>query len=266
MGYWDIVKKIVRDADIVMEIVDARFPQQSRNTELEDFVRGSGKKLIIVLNKSDLISKRNAQKAKDSITERCVFVSARQRSGVKALKIGIEKLVSGDEAKVAIVGYPNTGKSSIINMLRGRKAARTSSTAGFTRGKQHVRISNKILLIDTPGVIPLQESNETLMAMLSAKNAHQLNDMEGAGMEIAEYLILNMPETLRGFYGVEAKDGEEFLEKLAFHRKKLLSGGRPDLNSAARTLIEDFQRGKINENTQGKKGAKIVKKRLNEPT
>ncbi len=245
MGYWDIVRGIVKESDIVMEIIDSRFPDKSRNHELEEYVRRSGKKLLVVINKSDLISKRQAAKAKEEMDERCVFVSARFRSGIKMLRIELDKLSSGVETKVAVTGYPNTGKSSVINMLKGRKAARTSPTAGFTKGKQFVRMGKNTLLIDTPGVIPLGENDETLMALLSSKNAYQLHDLEGTGIDIAEYLLKSMGETLTGFYGVEATDGEEFLEKLALKRNKLKSGARPDINSGAMILIEDFQRGKI---------------------
>lgn len=250
MVYWEVVRRMVYEADVVMEIADARFPEKSRNRELEEIVRRARKKLVIVLNKSDLISKRGAERAKEGIEERCVFVSAKKRSGAGMLRAEIEGLAQGGEAKVAIVGYPNTGKSSIINMLKGRKAARTSSTAGFTKGKQYVRISSRVLLIDTPGVIPPRENDETLMALTGMKSSHQLKDLEGTGMDVAEYLFRTMGEELKGFYGVEAKDGEEFLEKLAMKRKKLVSGGRPDTNAAARILIDDFQKGAIGKKAQ----------------
>ncbi len=245
MGYWEIVKGIVHGAGIVLEIVDARFPQKSRNMQLEEMVKRAGKKLVIVINKSDLISKRQAEREKHGIDERCVFVSAKMRSGVKMLRIEIEKLAQGNEAKVAVVGYPNTGKSSVINMLKGRRAARTSSTAGFTRGKQFVRISPRIMLIDSPGVIPLNENDQTLMALLSSKSSHQLLDLEGTGIDVAEYLLREMPEILQAHYNVRASDGEEFLEKMALSRNRLKKGGKPDLNSAARILIDDFQIGAI---------------------
>ena len=245
MGYRDLVRGIIHDADIVMEIIDSRFPQASRNIETEELVERSGKKLLVVINKSDMISKRNANQVKENIGKRCVFVSAKYRKGVARLRIEVEKLCAGKEAKIAVIGYPNTGKSSVINMLKGRKAALTSSIAGFTKGKQFVRISTRIMLIDSPGVIPIRENDETLMVLLSAKNPQHLSDLGGTGIDVAQYLLGTQKEELERHYGIEAKEGEEFLEKLAFRRNKLVKGGKPDLNAAARTLIDDFQKGAI---------------------
>ncbi|HLC80009.1 MAG TPA: GTPase [archaeon] len=245
MGYWDLVKKIISEADIVAEIIDARFAAQSRNIDMEQMVERAGKKLLIVINKSDMISKREAQRQKEQIPKSCVFVSAKYRKGVARLRVELAKLSAGNQVKIAIVGYPNTGKSSVINMLKGRKAARTSSIAGFTRGKQFVKIASNMMLIDSPGIIPVDEKDETLMVLLSAKNVHHLKDLEGAGIDVAQFLIKNSPDKLRATYQIEARDGEEFLEKLALKRNKLLSGARADLNAAARILIDDFQQGKI---------------------
>lgn len=245
MKYSQVVEKVIRDADIVLEVVDARFPEQSRNIQLEENVKWSGKKLLIVLNKADLIGKRAAERIKKSLGERAVFVSAKRKTGTIRIKEEIGKLSGGKEIKVAVVGYPNTGKSSIINMLKGKKSARTSSTAGFTKGKQMVRISARIMLIDTPGVMELGEKDEVLLALLGAKNPQDMKDLEGAGIQVAQMLIDNNPEALLKTYGVEATDGEEFLEKLAIKRNKLMKGARPDVNAIAKILILDYQQGKI---------------------
>ena len=245
MGYRDMVKGIISDCDIVLEIIDARFPEKSRNLDMEQYIEKEKKELIIVINKSDLISKRNAERIKNILGGRTVFVSATKRKGVARLRIGIGKIAADRQVKIAVIGYPNTGKSSIINMLKGSRAARTSSTAGFTRGKQYVRVSGRMLLIDSPGVIPFNENDEMLMSLLNAKNPQHLKDLEGTGVEMAEYLLRTQPETLQKHYGIEKRDGEEFLEELARKRNKLLKGARPDINAAARIFIDDFQQGKI---------------------
>ncbi len=239
-----MVRDIVNEADVVLEIIDARFPAQSRNLGLEQSVLTKGKKLLIVVNKSDLISLREAKRVKAAVGPGCVFVSAKAKTGIARLKGWIGQLSGDRETKIAVTGYPNTGKSSIINMLKGRKAARTSSIAGFTKGKQFVRISRKILLIDSPGVIPFEDKDETLMALLSVKNPHHLSDLEGTGIEVGEFLLKSRKEEIEGYYGVSAVSGEELLEKIAFKRNKLLKGARPDTNAAARIIISDFQEGR----------------------
>ncbi|MCH7902656.1 50S ribosome-binding GTPase [archaeon] len=245
MNYWNIVRQVVEDADIVIEVADARFPEQSRNHDLEQLVKAKGKKLLIVLNKSDLIGKNEAKREMEKIKERSIFVSAKLRNGARKIKEEIGRFNVKGEVKIAVTGYPNTGKSSIINMLKGTSSARTSSLAGFTKGKQMIRISSKIMLIDTPGIIPLKEHDVTLMALLSAKSVQQIKDLEGTGMDIAEILMESNKSGLEKFYGIKASDGEEFLEELALKRKKLLKKGKPDLNASARILIVDFQKGKI---------------------
>ncbi|MBI4210468.1 MAG: 50S ribosome-binding GTPase [Candidatus Diapherotrites archaeon] len=245
MGYWDMVKRIVMDASVVVEVIDSRFPAKTRIPELENLVAREGKKLLIVINKADMISKREAEREKLGMGTECVFVSAKKRQGVTRLRMAIARLAGGEEAKVAVVGYPNTGKSSVINMLKGRKAARTSSIAGFTKGKQFVRAGSKLLLIDSPGIIPIDVKDETLMVLLSVKNFQHLKDLEGTAMDVADYLLRTQRSEIVAAYGIDARDGEELLEKLAFSRKKLVRGGRPDINAAARILIMDFQEGKI---------------------
>ncbi len=246
MGFLEIVKNVVDDADIVIEVIDARFPEKSRNAELERMVKNKKKKLILLLNKTDLIGKEAAAGHRRQMGQNCVFVSATNREGTSSLRRKIGELANGRTVKVAIVGYPNVGKSSIINVLSRKRAARTSPRAGFTRGRQFVRVSRNIMLIDTPGVIQVDDKDETLMVMLGSKNLEQVKDLESTGVEIADILLKSNPEELGAFYGVgNAADGEEFLEKLALCRNKLLRGARPDLNAAARLLINDMQKGNL---------------------
>ncbi len=246
MGFLEVVKKVVDDADIVIEVIDARFPAKSRNAELERLVRSKGKKLVLLLNKTDLIGTEAAALHRKQMGPNCVFVSATNRQGTSNLRKKIGELSEGRHVKVAVVGYPNVGKSSIINVLSRKKAAKTSPRAGFTKGRQFVRVSRNVMLIDTPGIIKFDDKDEILMVMLGSKNAEQVKDLESAGVEIAGTLVESNREELCAFYGIDgAKDGEEFLEKLALVRGRLLGGARPDLNSASRILISDLQKGKL---------------------
>ncbi|MCK4884261.1 MAG: 50S ribosome-binding GTPase, partial [Candidatus Diapherotrites archaeon] len=196
-------------------------------------------------NKSDLVSKRKADKGKKLLNEESVFVSAKKKMGKTKLKEAIGKLIGNKDVKIAVAGYPNTGKSSLINMLKGKKSAPTSSTAGFTRGVQLIRISKKIMLVDSPGVIPFTHKDEGVMALLGAKSPERIKDLEGTGLEIAQELIKQNKDAVEELYGVKANDGEELLEEIAFKRKKLMKGGKPNIIEAARILISDLQKGKI---------------------
>jgi len=240
-AYWKIVNNVIKEADILLEIIDARLINESRNKEIEDKVKRAGKVLIYVLNKCDLVEKSELEKAKRKLRP-CVFVSAKKYLGTGLLREEILKRAPKDKFKVGVLGYPNTGKSSIINALRGRGAAPTSPISGFTRGIQLIKISKRMYLIDTPGVFPYKEKDEVKHALFAARTFADLKDPEGAAMEIIE----RFPRHVEKYYKVKhSDDPEETLEQVALKLKKLRKGGLPDTNAAARIILRDWQEGKI---------------------
>jgi len=143
---------------------------------------------------------------------------------------------------VGIVGYPNTGKSSIINAIKGRASAPVSSVAGFTKGLQIIRVSSKIQLIDSPGVIPFVEQDDFLLAFLSAKSPEKLKDPEGDAMQLIDALGGKVEK----FYGVKKEeDSEQTLENIALKIKALKKGGIPDIKRAAMDILRKWQKGII---------------------
>ncbi|MBU90587.1 GTP-binding protein, partial [Candidatus Woesearchaeota archaeon] len=126
-GFWIIAKQIVRDADIVLEVLDARFPNITRISRLEKMAK---EKLILVINKVDLISNKTLDKVKTEFkNSKYVLVSSKNPRS-------INELIRMIKGKVAVIGYPNTGKSTLINKLSSGGRAKTSSESGFTQGKQ----------------------------------------------------------------------------------------------------------------------------------
>lgn len=159
----DMIKKIVRTSDIILKVLDARFIDETRNAEIERLVKKQGKKIVYVLNKADLLDKDKIRQIKQKLElgniMPYVFVSSTMRRGRKDLtnmiKIEVKKLEKGRERKqIGVIGYPNTGKSSLINYLTGRGSAPTSAKAGFTKGMQKIRLAENLLLLDSPGIIP----------------------------------------------------------------------------------------------------------------
>ncbi len=236
-SFWRHVKKVLEEADIVIEVLDARMIEETRNTELEEKVAKANKKILYVVNKCDLIKKN---KIKHNLKP-SVFISSTHHLGTTILKKKILELSRGKKVTVGIVGYPNVGKSSLINALAGRKAAKTSAESGYTRGWQKIRVDNKILLLDTPGVFPWKEKNEAKHGRIGAIDYAKVKDPE----EVALNLLEKEKELIKKHYELKSENNEELLEELGLKFKKLQKGGEIDLEATSRFLLKEWQKGKI---------------------
>ena len=165
-NFWRVVKKVIDESDILLLVMDSRMVAESRNHEIEVKVAAAHKPLIYVINKADLVEKESLEKWK-KVLKPCVFISATMHLGGSYLREEIQKHAPSGEFKVGVLGYPNTGKSSIINALKGRSSASVSSQSGHTKGEQKLRAGGKIILLDTPGVIPFGEKDKLKHAMIS---------------------------------------------------------------------------------------------------
>ena len=214
-----IAKKIVEDSDVILEILDARFIQETRNESLEQDIKNKKKRIIYVLNKSDLIDKNNLRIPEEMFPY--VMVSATNRKGIKELRDRIKIEAKKVEKKpedyhkiiVGIIGYPNTGKSSLINSLIGKSSAGVGSDAGFTKSMQKIKLSQDIVLMDSPGIIPESEysqqdkdkiSNHT---KLGARSYSQVKEPEMVIIKIME----DYPNLLEKHYKINAKGNPETL-------------------------------------------------------
>lgn len=240
-SFWTVVDGVIAEADILLEILDARAVKDTRNAEIEDKVRHSGKTLIYVMNKCDLAHKDKLDELKKTLVP-SVFISCKTYHGISMLKerILIEGKKRGlEKPRVGVLGYPNMGKSSVINALTGTGKARTSNISGFTRGKQYVG-SRQFSLIDTPGVIPYGENDRVKNAMtgINTKSKHPEHD------------LLLIMETHRGIIELHyvvplEKDKEKTLEKIAMKMHYVKKGNLPDTRRAAETILKLLQEGKI---------------------
>ncbi|MEK6939680.1 MAG: GTPase [Nanoarchaeota archaeon] len=239
-SFWKHVNEVLREADIIIEVLDARFIEETRNREIEYKVSVGGKKILYVLNKCDLV---NIEELKEKAKELrpSVFISSREKLGTTILKKKILELSQGEKTIVGVLGYPNVGKSSLINALSGRGSARTSSESGFTKGLQKVRVNSKILLIDTPGVFPKEEKNVVKFGKTSAISSGKIKDPEYVALRIIE----EEKERVKKHFGIEADDEDEILEKIAIIFKKVRKGKELDLDAAARLFLKKWQEGEI---------------------
>ncbi|ASI99364.1 GTPase [Thermococcus celer] len=255
---WRIVREIVDEADIIVEVVDARDPIGTRNGKLERLAREEGKPLLVVMNKADLVPKEWAEEYKRRSDVPVVFVSARERKGTGILRKEIKKLAKPlleekDKVKVALVGYPNVGKSTIINTLKGRRAVKTAPIPGYTKGKHLIRLSKRIWLLDSPGVIPIDDFDE--LVIRGGFPADKIEEPLKPALRLIKRILETRKEAITERFGIEGlEDGEEILRRIGERRGLIKAGGEVDLEETARWLLREWQTGRFTLFGEGKKG------------
>ncbi len=254
--YPTIADKIVQDSDIILQVLDARFPEETRNLELEEEIIKKGKKIIYVFNKSDLVDKRKLRKfnyLNPSISISCTSYQNIKdlRNLIKRIAKKIDKPVNRDKlgkVVVGVIGYPNTGKSSLINVLIGRSSAGVGSDAGFTKSIQKLKLSEGINLLDSPGVIPKKEyssSDSEKIATHTKLGGRSYSQVKEAEMVVAN-LMKDYSKQIEKFYKIKAHgDSEILLEELGKQKGFFKSKGLINEDKAARVVLKDWQQGKI---------------------
>ncbi len=247
----------IKDIDVVIEMLDARLPGSSANPMLGDITHG--KPTLKVLNKQDLADPERTALWLDHYNAidgvRALPLDASMTTPARALVAACHSLAPnrGGMAKpmrVLICGIPNVGKSTLINTLKGKRAAKTGDEAGVTKLEQRITIADDFYLYDTPGLlwprIIVAKSGYNLAAS-GAIGRNAFNEEEVA-LELLDYLRQNYPKALEDRYKIEnaaALNDEEILEAIGRKRGALLSGGRINLQKAAEIAIYDFRQSSL---------------------
>lgn len=248
MGFWPLTRRVVKDSDIVLLVIDVRMPDMSRNRELERIASLYRKKLVYVFNKIDLVSEsylKNIRIKHDG----GFFVSGTKNMGINYLKRGLmimAKKIGIKEPRIGVVGYPNVGKSAIINALAKRAKAKVSFIAGTTKGIQLIR-AGSLLILDSPGVIPYGDSS-IMLGVMAAKNPEKIRNMEKVAFETIKMLINYDKTILEREYEIEISEDKDYdiiLEDIGRKKGFLLKGGIIDVHRAALLVIRDWQKGKF---------------------
>ena len=247
MGFWFVVERVIREAHLVLFILDARMPELSRNKELENIAEKYGKQLIMVFTKIDLMTPERLNELSTQHPD-AFFVSGTRNIGLKQLKTQLMirgKRLGKDSPKVGVVGYPNVGKSAIINAIAHRARAAVSPKAGTTRGVQFVR-AGSLRILDSPGVIPY-EDKETKLGLLAAKNVEKIKDPERVAVEVIKLFLEKDKNALETHYGITLQTDEplDIIEQIGKRRGFLKKGGIVDDLKTAMTIVRDWQTGKL---------------------
>ncbi len=252
------IKESLKKTDVVIEILDARIPNSSRNPMIEEIV--AEKPTVIVLNKSDLGDPSAMKMWEDSFrgeNREAVQVSAMTGKNINGIVEKSRKLCADEDwfgkraVRVLILGVPNVGKSAIINYLAGKKKQDVSNRPGVTRNVQKIKLTDRIHLVDTPGVLWHKFEDQSVGEKLAILGS--INDAilfrEDIAMKGLEIMVRFYPERLIERYRLKEEDisepSDRLLEIIGSKRGCLVKGGVVDTDKASRIVLTEIRDGKL---------------------
>lgn len=248
--------ELLPQVDLLIEILDARIPSSSENPAISR-LRGDTP-CIKVLSKSDLadpaVTALWQARFEQQRNVKTFPTRSDQPAGIKALQALCREMVPrGDANKnpihAMVVGIPNVGKSTLINILAGRSIARTGDEPAVTKSQQRIDLGNDIILFDTPGILWPKVENRASSYRLAVTGAIRDTAMEydDVGHFAAEYLLRHYPDLLVERFKLDAlpRDEEAFLQAAALKRGAIGSGGKFNRHKISELLVKEFRSGII---------------------
>lgn len=250
------IKDKLPDMDLLIEVLDARLPGSSENPMIAS-IRGD-KPCIKIFNKTDLADDKLTEQWQHYYEEdkgiKTLTISRDQPDKIKQISALCRKMIPisdnrDKEIQAMIVGIPNVGKSTIINILTGRMIAKTGNEAAVTRQQQRIKINDNVVLFDTPGLLWGNIENEHSGYRLAISGAIKDTAFESddAAFYLAELLIKNYPEMLVERYQFDQPPQTELelIEAIGRLRGCLRAGGQVELDKACKILINEFRLGTL---------------------
>ena len=249
--------------DGVVEILDARVPESSRNPEMDRLVKD--KPRMFILNKADMADDNatakwiNHYKSKGFTVIKC---NCKNGDGIKGFLPAVRnqllkelmdkrraKGIEGAPLRLMIVGIPNVGKSSFINRMAKSKKAKVEDRPGVTRTKQWVKLGDNVEMLDMPGVLWPKFEDQVAAMRLAATGAIAGEIFDS--FEVVSFLLKDLavcaPDILNEKYGIQDMQADPLLmvEQIGRRRGSLLSGGVVDTVRAQQAVLSDFRSGKL---------------------
>ncbi len=255
-----LIKENLKLVDLVIEITDARLPLSSRNPEIDSIV--GTKPRITVLNKSDIADSKANEEWLSYFKEKGItafLADSQSGKGFSALSPAIDgvlkekferdanKGIQRHSVRMMIVGIPNVGKSSFINRLSSRNAAKTGDRPGITTAKQWIRIAGKYELLDTPGILwPKFESVEVARRIaFTGGIKDEIMDIEELAFYLIGFLKENYPENIKDRYKLTNEEicleDWDLVTLIGKKRGCIISGGEVDTFRASSLILDDFR-------------------------
>lgn len=257
----------LKRVDVVLEVRDARIPLASTHPQVRQWV--GEKPRILILNRVDLITPQSTELWRDWLVsqgEKPFFTDAKQGKGItavaKAAQIAGESLnqrrrdrgMNPRAVRAVVIGFPNVGKSALINRLIGRRIVESARKPGITRQLRWVRVSKDLDLLDAPGVLPPRLSDQSIayrLAMcddigegaydrqrVAAALIEQIHTIEQQNRHFPHYVPAHVFQERYGI-SMTTESGEEYLETLA-HTKH-----QGDVHRTAHQVLTDFRKGTL---------------------
>merc|ERR1712226_1450084 len=252
---WGELYKVIDSSDVILNILDARDPEGTRCKHIENYLKREKphKHLVFILNKADLVP--------PWITQKWVAILSKERptlafhAGRFEKPFGKGALISllrqfgklhSDKKNISVglCGYPNVGKSSVINALRSKKVCNVAPIPGETKVWQYVTLMKNIYLVDCPGVVYNHSTDSEVDTVL--KGVIRTQYLESPEDYIPKVLSRVKDEHIKRQYQIASWENPlDFLEKMAKKTGKLLKGGDPDTVAVGKMVLNDWQRGKL---------------------
>ncbi|KAF7281382.1 hypothetical protein GWI33_004861 [Rhynchophorus ferrugineus] len=250
---WNELYKVIDSSDVLLQTLDARDPMGTRSEYLEKYLKTEKphKHLIFILNKVDLVPTWVAQRWVAILSKEYPTVAFHasithpfgKGSLINLLRQFAKLHIDKKQISVGFIGYPNVGKSSIINTLRSKKVCKVAPIAGETKVWQYITLMRRIYLIDCPGVVYPSAETDTEKVLKGVVRVELVNNPEDY---IGDVLERVKKEYIVKTYKIEDWTNPiDFLEKMARRSGRLLKGGEPDITSVAKMILNDWQRGKL---------------------